>query len=215
MAKATKKSTKDITEGLSLTTASKLDKAANGLVKVKNDIFADFDKAIEGATQELQDTVEAIVIKKAELADIDAKLVMATDEADYKLLKAIRASKEKVLNELATEFNKEITEAGTVGRLQSDKLTLGDEFKEFRDKTKATQDKVVAIAVGNATNKMKLEHAAYSAEDKAKINSLSSQVQSFKTQVEMLEKMIASEREARVQEAQARGNSMVTVNSTK
>lgn len=218
----TKKTTKEITEGLALTTVAKLNKAADQLVKksaesakIYNDTLAELEKVTETSTQAYQDIMEAILTKETELSELDAKLEKAITEADYTLAIEIRDSKEKALLKLVAEFNKELFDQGHVANLETKHAELINEFNMFKNKVKVDTEKTVGTAVAVNANKLKLEHAAESAVDKATISSLQSQLSNSLSQISMLEGMISSEREARVQEAQARGNSMVTVNSQK
>jgi vacuolar-type H+-ATPase subunit I/STV1 len=144
-----------------------------------------------------------------------------------KNLQTVIAEKERTAN-LDLELRLRENEVNAVNKILSSRgrtSILNSEVEEYKalEKDFKTQvDKSVAAAVSNATrthqqelNAKELTFKAEQAQNEAKINSLEETLQRMETQIESLENIITKEREARVQEAQARGNAMVTVQTQK
>jgi hypothetical protein len=209
-------------EKLALTTASKLEKATNGFVtKVESTIKAadaalkEINTAAEKGTADYVVLLENIDAAELKLKGLNEDFGKKKREAEYDLTMAVKENTDKVFLNILIEKKMEAVESGTVSGLNNKIEELEDQIEnaKWRDEKKVTSEREAAVRA--AVNNAEMTFKAESAQDKAKIESQSRELEFANKQIASLEAMIEAEREARVKEAEARGKSQVNITNTK
>lgn len=163
-----------------------------------------------------QDKVlSAIAEKEAELTELDVKLNETKRQKEVELNLALKENALNKVNEVLQAQGRTSIPLEELTRLKADYAALS---KEFDTKLNAEMGKVNGMATAKIATALKekdLEQAAKSAQTEAKLTSLQDQLAAATNQINDYKAQIAADREARIKEAQARGNPVVTVASGK
>lgn len=159
--------------------------------------------------------LSAIAEKEAELTELDVKLNETKRQKEVALEIALRENALAKVNEVLQAQGRTSIPLEELTKLKTDYTTLS---KDFETKLNAEVGKVNGMATAKIATALKekdLEQAAKSAQTEAKLTSLQDQLAAATNQINDYKAQIAADREARIKEAQARGNPVVTVASGK
>lgn len=172
-------------------------------------------QAAEEAGKIAESITEEISVKSTELANLETQYEEAKRKADADLKLIILENKKAAVTEILAETGQVAVDKATYDATIAESKKLSTDFTaEVAKETAkakaiaeaaAKQDAKVAEANANATN----------AQQAANLNAAQSQVEFYKSQVTSLLKQLDDERNARVAEAQARGNAVVNVTNGK
>lgn len=183
-----------------------------------NKTVSDLSKIMEGLAElsKGQDKVlSAIAEKEAKLTELEVKLRETRRQKEVELEIALRENALAKVDEVLLVQGRVSIPAEELSKLRTDYSNLA---KDFDTKMNAEVGKANAIASSKTVTALKekdLEQAAKAAQTEARLTSLQDQLSASTRQIEDYKAQIAADREARIKEAQARGNPVVTVASSK
>lgn len=187
--------------------AKALQKAALEATKVLTEV----NKAVELAGQ-LTDEVAA---KKAELDGLEVQYAEKERQLTLDVDLQVQEAKGKAIDKFLKDLNQVAVETDEYNALQNENTKLKGEFKTAVATETAT---IRASEAASYTNKLALaaaEAKGTNAEQAAQLATAKEQVLFYAKQVQALTEQLTAERNARVEEAKARGVAAVTVNNGK
>ena len=183
----------------------KLNKATDGLSKIVAELQATND-----AYEEIVTNIE---LKQAEMIRLDTDYSEKTREMEADLKLRAKESASSLVNEILSSENKVSISSDELKALRIELSTIKSSFDKS---VSAETQKAIAIITARHEGELKgkvLEFAAQSATMKAQLSTATDKIESYTTQIGDYKTQIKEDREARVQEAQARGGQNVTVHS--
>lgn len=183
----------------------KLNKATTALSKIVDEL--------QSTSESYDDLVRNIELKQAELdkLDVEFKEKIREMEADLKLRQKESAS--SLVQEILSSEGKVSIDAKELATITKE---LDAMKADFDKNVKAETEKAVAIISNRHAGEIRakeLEFAADSATMKAELATAKDRLDAANKQVDDYKQQITADREARVQEAQARGGQNITVQS--
>lgn len=182
---------------IATTNASKVTKASLALQKVANDLVA--------ASESYEDLVVKTELKKLELDKIESQFVEKQRAAEVDLEISVKENAFAIINKVLTDQKKIAIDGTELHNLRTELDTLKNEFEK---NVRAEVGKAVGMEKNRADHALKekeLEYQAKEAQNIATISSQGERLDMFQDQIEKYEKQIQEERNARVEEAKARG----------
>jgi chromosome segregation ATPase len=183
--------------------AVKLNKATAGLDKVIAEL--------QSTNESYDELVQNIELKQAELDTLDKQFEENVREMEADL-KIRQKESEKALVQQVLNRNGEVSiSADELQNLRSELASLQENFNK---KVKSETEKAVAIVSNRHQSELKqqaLEHKAETATMEARLETTTDKLSSLNTQIEDYKAQIKEDREARVEEARARGGQSITV----
>lgn len=195
------------TDRIAIQSTDKLVKATQGIEAIVS--------TLKTAVTEHEDLVYKIAERQQELEALAQTIKETQRRATVELDIALRADALSKATEIATNQGKTIIDTAKLTQLQNDFLDLTDSFEvklsEATDKIRADANASTSAQVQRKELELKVQEA----NNLAAITSLKAENEILKTQAATYLRQLDAERTARVQEAQARGNPSVVVNSGK
>jgi len=188
-------------------TALKLTKAAQDLAKVVESI------GTLSSTQE--EVMNQIAVRETELKSLEQKFAEENRRRQVEFTISLKDNQLATVTQVLKDQNKIPVDQAVFTKLQTDFTKLQTEFENAVKAEVAKATAIVASKYENASNQKDLELKAKEAETRAQITSMTDKCNLLLTQVNDYKTQIMEEREARIKEAQARGNPVVTVQSGK
>lgn len=188
--------------------------ATTKLSKATTDL-ATIAKSLVDLSNNQVEVIAAIAEKEAELAELDVKLSETKRQKEVELTIALKENALAKVSEVLQAQGRVSVPADELVKLKTDYTNL---VRDFDAKLNAETGKVNAMAEARtkaALTQKDLEVKALQAETQAKLNSQSDQLTALGRTVEDYKAQIAADRDARIQEAKARGNPVVSVTSGK
>ena len=172
-------------------------------------------KAIATAASQAETITDEIATKQAELSALDAQLEEKKRKSEAELEIELLENKSKVVDGVLAQTGKVAVDKveyeetiAACAKLKTDfNSEVSKEVAKANAIAKAGYEKDKQLDIANA--------AAANAQTVADLASTKAQVDIYKTQVAELIAQLSSERDARVKEAQARGNASVNITNTK
>lgn len=197
------------------TTQTLLASQANAkLTKTIEDLRKVIDGLAGGATAQ-NELIEQIAQKETELNSLENQYKEESRRRQVEFDLDLKANELAKVTEVLAKQGRVSIPVAELQKLQDDYTKLSNNFKSELEAQVATVKQQVEASKAAALKQKDLELAAASAAEKAQISSLNDKVALLAKQVEDYKAQITSDREARVQEAQARGVAMVNVTSGK
>lgn len=188
--------------------------AAKALAKAAKDAEKVIAQVNETAALAEQLT-EDIATKQAQLEVLTDQYVEKERQAKIDLGLVIQEKKGEAVDTFLKAIGREAVDTAEYAKLKADKTKLETEFnKAVEEETKGIR----ASESAKYTSQLSLNTAetkATNAVMAAELNAAKDKITFYAGEVEALRKQLNDEREARVKEAQARGNAQVTVNNGK
>ena len=200
-------STLDTSNVLISQNTTKLTKAAQDLAKVVESITS------SAAVQE--SVLQEIAVKETELKALDVLFAEEERRRDVEFNINLKANQLKTVTDVLQGQGKIAVDQPVFTQLQADFVKLKAEFDTAVKNEVAKSNAIVKSQYDSAIKQKELELQVSEADTKSKISSLQDRNALLTAQVEDYKLQITQEREARVKEAQARGNPVVTVASGK
>lgn len=169
--------------------------AANNLSKVVADLSS------QAALNE--QLAEAIQVNQNELNSLDAQLDVKVREHNADLALRIRENEEKTLSDLLKRTGRADVSVEELRDLRAEVETLSESQEEAVAKAVNAVRANAENAARAAQKELEAEHSVQTAEYKARIASLSSQIEYLTEQVKTYKQMLDDERAARVEAANA------------
>lgn len=188
--------------------------AVTKLVKV-NDELAKTLALIASSAQSQGELVNQIAQKEAELQQLEVQFAEKQRAFEVKFDLDIRANQLKVVTDVLKEQGKTVLDSAALEKLRSDYVNLSNNYRAELDKAIAEAKQSAEASKAAAINVAKLQAAAENAATVAQVTSLQERNTLLQAQVDDLQEQIREERLARVEEAKARGNAVVNVQSGK
>ena len=171
--------------------------------------------ALTGGVTAQVELTNQIAQKQAELQQLETQFQEEQRRRTVEFDLALRESQLRKVTEVLTTQGKTAIDVAELNKLRSDYTALSSNFQAELDKQTSVIRQQAEASKAAAIKTMELTLAATGAEIKAQINSLTSSNQLLQAQVNDYKQQITQDREARIKEAQARGNPVVTVASGK
>lgn len=183
----------------------KLNKATDALAKIVAEL--------QGTNDSYEEIVTNIELKQAEMERLDTEFSEKEREMQADLKLRAKESASTLVNEILQSENKVSIDASELSSLRNELETIKTNFDK---NVKAESEKAIAIITARHSGELKakdLEFAAASATMKAELSTANDKIASYTNQINDYKAQITADREARVQEAQARGGQQITVQS--
>lgn len=162
---------------------------------------------------------EAVLARVAqlevELEELQVKHAEVKRQAEVQLQIDLKEAELQTVTAVLVDQGKTAINSDELLKLRTELQTLQAELKNQIAAEVGKAQGIARSQLEAALREKDLKTAAESAEQKAQINSLTEKNTLLAKQVVALEGIISAERQARVEEAKARGTAMVTVNSGK
>jgi len=184
------------------------------LTKTVSDINAILNSLATAANDHTQ-ILSTIAAKEAELSELDIKLNETKRQKEVELEIDLKQNALAKINEVLQSQGQTSIPIEELSKLKNDYAAL---VKDFDTRLNAEIGKANAIAnskTAAALREKDLEQAAKAAQTEARLSSLQEQLAAATRQIEDYKQQIVADRDARIKEAQARGNPVVTVASSK
>lgn len=199
------KGSNEINKVTSIAQAStqKINKATEALAKIVADLQA--------TNESYEDLVTNIELKQAELEKLSVNFTEKEREMQADLKLKAKESASSLVNEILKSEGKVSIDASELSSLKSE---LESTKTSFDKNVKAETEKAIAIITARHNGEIRakeLEFAAASATMKAELSTAKDKIDSYVNQINDYKSQITADREARVQEAQARGGQSITV----
>ena len=159
--------------------------------------------------------IEAIATKEAELSALEVQFAEAKRQRQVDFELDLRADQLSKVAEVLTQQGKVAIGSTELTELRSQLATLSGNFNDKLATEVAAVKQAAQAGQAAAIRQKELELAATNAEIKAQVGSLTEKNVLLSKQIEDYKLQIAQDRDARIKEAQARGNPVVTVASGK
>lgn len=188
--------------------------ATTKLTKTVSDINAILNSLATAANDHTQ-ILSTIAAKEAELSELDIKLNETKRQKEVELEIDLKQNALAKINEVLQSQGQTSIPIEELSKLKNDYAAL---VKDFDTRLNAEIGKANAIAnskTAAALREKDLEQAAKAAQTEARLSSLQEQLAAATRQIEDYKQQIVADRDARIKEAQARGNPVVTVASSK
>ena len=187
--------------------ANNLKNAATAAQKV----FEQLDKAAEQAAKVTED----VELKTAELDKLTVEYAEKERQALLDLDMKVKENKKEIVDTILAESNQQAVDKDEYHAL----FSSNQAYKlDFDKQVKAEMTKLTSILTSEFKGKEDLAKAKFDAETaglKADLNSAKQQADFYKSQITFLETQLTADRNARVEEAKARGNAVVNVTTAK
>jgi len=210
MAKNETKTTKSAVETvttLAQLSAGKLDRAVQGLSQIT--------EQLKGASDEYRELIEKVELKQTELANLDIDFKEKERQMKLDLQMRAKETAEQLVREILSAQGKTSIENTELTKMRNELETLKADFDK---NVKSEVHKAVSIISErheSQLNTKELKFEAESATIKAQLATANDKVESLSGQISEYKDIIDKERQARIEEARARGGEKVTVNTTK
>jgi uncharacterized protein YerC len=183
----------------------KINKATDALAKIVSEL--------QGTNDSYEEIVTNIELKEAELQRLGQEFSEKEREMEADLKLKAKESASSLVNEILKSESKVSIDSTELTTLRKELETIKANFDK---NVRAESEKAIAIVSARHAGELKakdLEFAAASATMKAELSTASDQIASYTNQINDYKAQINADREARVQEAQARGGQSITVQS--
>ena len=183
----------------------KLNKATDALAKIVAEL--------QGTNDSYEEIVTNIELKQAEMERLETEFSEKEREMEADLKLRAKESASNLVNEILRSESKVSIEASELESLRNELTTVKANFDK---NVKSESEKAIAIVTARHSGEIRakeLEFAAQSATMKAELATAQDKIASYTNQINDYKAQIAADREARVQEAQARGGQSITVQS--
>lgn len=183
----------------------KINKATDGLAKIVADL--------QSTNDSYEEIVTNIELKEAELEKLGQEFTEKEREMEADLKLKAKESASNLVNEILRTESKVSIDSEELNSLRKELETIKSNFDK---NVKSESEKLVAIITARHSGELKakdLQFAADSATMKAELSTATDKIATYTTQIEDYKAQITAERDARVQEAQARGGQSITVQS--
>lgn len=183
----------------------KLNKATTALSKIVEEL--------QNTNESYEELVQNIELRQADILRLDTEFSEKEREMEADLKLRAKESASSLVNEILRSENKESIDSAELKALRTELETMKANFDK---NVKAESEKAVAIITTRHTGEMKAKELQFKAESatmKAELATANDKIESYTNQINDYKNQIAADREARVQEAQARGGQNITVQS--
>lgn len=174
-------------------------------------VFEQLEKAGEQAAKVTED----VELKTAELNRLTTEYEEKERQALLDLDMSVKENKKQVVDTVLAEFGQVAVDSSDYHALQA----ANQAYKlDFDKQVKAEMAKLTAVLTSDFKGKEDLALAKFEATTaglKADLNSAVQQADFYKNQITFLEAQLTADRNARVEEARARGNAVVNVTTAK
>jgi len=187
--------------------ANNLKNAATAAQKV----FEQLDKAVEQASKVTED----VELKTAELDKLTVEYAEKERQALLDLDMKVKENKKELVTTVLAETNQIAVDSDDYHALQSSNQAYKLDFDK---QVKAEMAKLTSVLTSDFKGKEDLAKAKFDTDTavlKADLNSAKQQADFYKSQITFLETQLTADRNARVEEAKARGNAVVNVTTAK
>lgn len=185
--------------------AVKLNKATAGLEKVIAEL--------QTTNESYDELVQNIELKQAELDGLETQFTERVREMEADLKIKQKESEIALVTQVLNGRGEVAISAEELTALRNELQTLKENFDK---NVKAESEKAIAIVTSRHQSELRakdLEHKANTATMEAQLKTAKDNLSSLNTQVEDYKAQITADREARVEEARARGGQNITVQS--
>lgn len=197
------------------TAATNVEKTVGTSVTSLQKAVDEITKAISTQSETLAEVTYDVEVKSAELDSLSDKLQQRRREAEADLAIALKESKETTISKALGELNKVAVSTEDLSRLRIAASANEEELQKAVSKAAAAASEKGKEEGTRLAEQAQNEAALNAATLKAEKQSLQDRLTAAQDTITDLRTQITAEREARVKEAEARGKSMVTVNSSK
>jgi len=183
----------------------KINKATDGLAKIVAEL--------QSTNDSYEEIVTNIELKEAELERLGQEYSEKEREMQADLKLKAKESASDLVNSILKSENKVSIDSEELSSLRNELETMKSNFDKS---VKSESEKAIAIITARHSGELRakdLEFAASSATMKAELSTANDKIASYTTQINDYKAQITADREARVQEAQARGGQSITVQS--
>jgi len=183
----------------------KINKATDALAKIVAEL--------QGTNDSYEEIVTNIELKEAELQRLGQEFSEKEREMEADLKLKAKESASNLVSEILRAESKVSIGSSELTALKTELETIKSNFDK---NVKSESEKLVAIITARHSGELKakdLEFAAASATMKAELSTATDKIASYTNQINDYKAQITADREARVQEAQARGGQSITVQS--
>ncbi|WP_395000476.1 hypothetical protein [Acinetobacter sp.] len=184
------------------------------ITKANEDLNKTLSALGAGATAQ-QDLINQIAQKEADLGQLEVQFNEKQRAAEVKFDLDLKARQAQIVTEVLASQGKTVIDTEVLNKLRTDYQTLTTNYRVELEKEVNEVKRSAEAGKAAAIRTKELELQVASAEQKAQITSLNEKNTLLAQQVDDYKVQIAEDREARVQEAQARGNAVVNVSSGK
>ncbi len=194
-------------EKIAITSTTKLQKSVEELSKVVD--------GLKHTVNIHDDLTQAIAEKEQTFQALETKYAEEARRRQVDLDLSFREIEAKKVDEVLARQSKIAVVKADFETLTAAYTALKTDFAKQLDAESGKIKGMESARAAAAIKEAQLEMAVKEAQNSATINTLEDKIDLLNTQVEDYKGQIIAERQARVQEAQARGAAMVTVNSGK
>lgn len=183
----------------------KLNKATDALAKIVAEL--------QGTNDSYEEIVTNIELRQADLERLETEFSEKEREMEADLKLRAKESASNLVSQILNEEGRVSIDKTELATLRSELETIKANFDK---NVKSESEKAVAIITARHSGELKakeLEFAAQSATMKAELATAQDKISSYTSQINDYKAQITADREARVQEAQARGGQSITVQS--
>lgn len=162
-----------------------------------------------------QELINQIAQREADLNQLNVQFNEKQRAAEVKFDLDLKARQAQIVTEVLASQGKTVIDTEALNKLRTDYQALTANYRTELDKEVTEVKRAAAASTAAQIRTKELELQASSASQAAQITSLTEKNTLLQQQVADYKAQIAEDREARVQEAQARGNAVVNVQSGK
>ena len=162
-----------------------------------------------------QELINQIAQREADLNQLNVQFNEKQRAAEVKFDLDLKARQAQIVTEVLASQGKTVIDTEALNKLRTDYQALTANYRTELDKEVTEVKRAAAASTAAQIRTKELELQASSAAQAAQITSLTEKNTLLQQQVADYKAQIAEDREARVQEAQARGNAVVNVQSGK
>lgn len=206
----TDRSTKALTAA-----ATSVEKTVTGTVTSLQKAVDEVTKAVATQSEALASVTYEVEVKSAELSALEEQYVTRRREAEADLALELKEARDQTITKVLNDLGKVSVSNDDLQRLRSAADNNEQELQQAVSKAAAAAGEKGKAEGERLAMQAKSDAALASASLQAEITSLKAQLDYSNSTVKDLREQITAEREARIKEAQARGQSQVTVNSSK
>lgn len=188
----------------------KAQQANSKLTKTIEELSKTVATLTSGATAQAE-LIEAIATKEAELSALEQTFAEAKRQRQVDFELDLRADQLSKIAEVLSNQGRVAISTTELNELRTQLNTLTGNFNDKLASEVAAVKQAAEASKAAAIRQKELELAATNAEIKAQVTSLNERNALLQKQIDDYKVQIQQDREARVKEAQARGNPVVTV----